>query len=289
MCPAIFEGGGPTSRPYSCDFPGQLKNWLRVQRVPPKLYCFGLQVSLCSTRSQPQDCRSLLNLLLLLDATGFPAALPSSRQNMHPWVALDTYAASNELGSTLILLSGLPEIIGIPGLLDAIGLDAPEELVAIKLRRHIHHCWSRLGHNFFFLILNPLRHCGAACQAEILGTASGAEMADIEQMKKIVPLITCDISFSEHVGVLVFGVNVTDLNFCNQSRATLWVRATCLIVGLRPLIIILITASLSSRTYNIALESEFFVLDGMLSMFVGMTLVCLIGMGLPFHRILMQN
>ena len=36
----------------------------------------------------------------------------------------------------------------------------------------------------------------------------------------------------------------------NQSRATLWVRETCLIVGLLPFIIILITASLSSNTYN---------------------------------------
>ena len=46
------------------------------------------------------------------------------------------------------------------------------------------------------------------------------------------------------------------------------------------MIIILITATLSSKTYNTALESEFFVLDGMLSMFVGMTLVCFIEMGL---------
>ena len=36
----------------------------------------------------------------------------------------------------------------------------------------------------------------------------------------------------------------------NQSRATLWVLETCLIVGLLPLMIILITASLSSNTYN---------------------------------------
>ena len=50
--------------------------------------------------------------------------------------------------------------------------------------------------------------------------------------------------------------------------------------GLRPLIIILITASLSRKTDNIALESEFFVLDGMLPMYVGMMLVCFIGMGL---------
>ena len=36
----------------------------------------------------------------------------------------------------------------------------------------------------------------------------------------------------------------------NQSRATQWVLETCLIVGLLPSIIILITASLSSNTYN---------------------------------------
>ena len=36
----------------------------------------------------------------------------------------------------------------------------------------------------------------------------------------------------------------------NQSRATLWVLETCLIVGLLLLMIILITASLSSNTYN---------------------------------------
>ena len=33
----------------------------------------------------------------------------------------------------------------------------------------------------------------------------------------------------------------------NQSKATRWVLDTCLIVGLRPFIIILITASLSSK------------------------------------------
>ena len=41
-------------------------------------------------------------------------------------------------------------------------------------------------------------------------------MADIEQMKKIVPLITCEIPFSQHVCELVFGANLTDLNFWVQ-------------------------------------------------------------------------
>ena len=58
----------------------------------------------------------------------------------------------------------------------------------------------------------------------------------------------------------MFGVDVPILNLriqvnpVKQTRATLWVLDTCLIVGLLPLIIILITASLSSKTYNIALE-----------------------------------
>ena len=41
-----------------------------------------------------------------------------------------------------------------------------------------------------------------------------------------------------------------------HSRATLCVRETCLIVGLRPLIIILITDLLSSKTYNMAPAPE---------------------------------
>ena len=32
-------------------------------------------------------------------------------------------------------------------------------------------------------------------------------------MKKIVPLITCEIPFSQYVCECVFGVNVTDMNF----------------------------------------------------------------------------
>ena len=39
MCPAICGDCAPMSLPYYFDFPGQLKNWLRVQRSSPKLYC----------------------------------------------------------------------------------------------------------------------------------------------------------------------------------------------------------------------------------------------------------
>ena len=84
---------------------------------------------------------------------------------MHLFVALATSnAASNELGSILILLSGFTEAIGIPGLFVIV-----EQLIKLK-----------------FLVQ----------QVEL-------KMADIEQKKRIVPLITCEIHFSQHLCELV--------------------------------------------------------------------------------------
>ena len=48
--------------------------------------------------------------------------------------------------------------------------------------------------------------------------------------------------------IWIFGSKLIRSN--NQSRATPWVLETCLIVGLLPFMIILITASSSSNTYN---------------------------------------
>ena len=84
-------------------------------------------------------------------------------------------------------------------------------------------------------------------------------MADIEQAQQMIPLIKCEISFGQDVCELdevlvsmqliwIFGSKLIRSN--NQSCATLWVLETCLIVGLLPLMIILITASLSSNTSN---------------------------------------
>ena len=53
----------------------------------------------------------------------------------------------------------------------------------------------------------------------------------------------------------------------NQSSATLCVLETCFIVGLLPLMIILITASLSSNTYNKASWREDWTFEGTESMF----------------------
>ena len=104
---------------------------------------------------------------------------------------------------------------------------------------------------FFFLLLNSFCHRNAADQAETFGASKRAEMANIEQNKKIVPLITREITFGKDVCDLVFDVDVTDLDFgvhpnpVKQSIQSNSVE-TCPIVGRVPLIIILITASLSS-------------------------------------------
>ena len=78
---------GPMSLPCSFDYPGQLKSWLRVQGVSLKLCCFGQPFAV------PGSSRRnvwVFRILLLLDETGLTAALPWSRQGMHPWVALET-------------------------------------------------------------------------------------------------------------------------------------------------------------------------------------------------------
>ena len=120
------------------------------------------------------------------------------------------------------------------------------------------------------LLLHPFRHrFGAAYQAGILSAASRAEMADVEQMKKSVPFVTCEITFGQHVCELMFRINVTNLNLrikINPVKQPIQsnsvVLDTCLIVELRPLIIILDTASLSSNTYNTALEPECVLFGG---------------------------
>ena len=74
-------------------------------------------------------------------------------------------------------------------------------------------------------------------------------MANVELTQKMIPFITCEITLCRYVCELVFGVNVLDLDFWVQIdpvkqpiQSNSVVRETCLIVGLLPLIIILITA-----------------------------------------------
>ena len=81
-------------------------------------------------------------------------------------------------------------------------------------------------------------------------------MADVEQMKKIVPFVTCGITFGQNVCELMFGVNVFDLDFgiminpvkqpIQNNSVGSWNMSHCGASSL--FMIILITASLSSKT-----------------------------------------
>ena len=95
-------------------------------------------------------------------------------------------------------------------------------------------------------------------------TTGGTEMANVEQTQKMIPFITCEIFLLSVCLRVVFSCQCIWFGFLvsklilsnNQSRATLWVLKTCLIVGLLPFMIILITASLYSNTYNKAFWRE---------------------------------
>ena len=82
-------------------------------------------------------------------------------------------------------------------------------------------------------------------------------MANIKQGQQMIPFITCEIPLCQDVCKLVLGVDVFDLdlwikiNSIEQPiKSNSMSSGTCLIVGLLPFIIILITASMSSNTYN---------------------------------------
>ena len=98
-------------------------------------------------------------------------------------------------------------------------------------------------------------------------------MADVEQAQQMIPFITCEIPFGQDVCELVFGVDVFDLDFGVQIKSieqpiksNSVSSETCLIVGLLPFIIILITASLSSNTYNKASGRADWTFEGTESM-----------------------
>ena len=90
--------------------------------------------------------------------------------------------------------------VSIPGLLDAIGIFAVEELAGTCEDKFIAVDFDLCHKSFFSLLfLHPLGHCfRAAYQAGILSAASGAEMSGVEQIKKAVPFVTCEVTFGQN-------------------------------------------------------------------------------------------
>ena len=82
-------------------------------------------------------------------------------------------------------------------------------------------------------------------------------MADVKQTQKMLPFITCEISLGQYVCELVVGVNVFDLDFGVEIDSIEQpIKSNSVGSGnmshcrTSSLFIILITASLSSNTYN---------------------------------------
>ena len=103
--------------------------------------------------------------------------------------------------------SGFEDVIGFFADEELAGTDE-DKIIAVGLDfatiRSSFFCSCTL---FAILLVQP------ACKAGILTAARRAEMADVEQMKKIVPFVTCESTFGENVGKLMFGINVSSLNF----------------------------------------------------------------------------
>ena len=72
--------------------------------------------------------------------------------------------------------------------------------------RHPISYWFRFGDDSFLVItfLRPLRH--------VFGAALRAEKSDIKQIQKMIPYITCGVSFSQDVCELIPRVDVPDLD-----------------------------------------------------------------------------
>ena len=123
-----------------------------------------------------------------------PRCDPSTRQSTHLSASLEN-SASSSLEFHLVLLAGFPAAMSFSGSEDVIRLFADEKLAGTVEDKFIAASLDFATIIFFFrLFLHPLRHrFRATSQAEILSATSRAEMADVEQMKKFVPFVTCEI------------------------------------------------------------------------------------------------
>ena len=116
-----------------------------------------------------------------------------------------------------------------------------------QIRHQLRFCCDSF---FTCIFLRSFRHRFAL--------VDGTEMADVEQNTKDGSIHhVWNFPLSESASWFLVSMYLMWILRCklivsnNQSRASLWVLETCLIVGLLPFMIILITASLSSKICNI--------------------------------------
>ena len=105
--------------------------------------------------------------------------------------------------------------MSIPGLLDAIGIFADEELAGTCEDKFI-----AVDFDFATMFTSPFCSCilfaivlGQLIKLEFLAQQVELKWLMLNKMKKIVPLVTCEITFGQNVCELLLGINVSNLNF----------------------------------------------------------------------------
>ena len=228
--------------------------------------------------------RKLTRFLTCVCCGRFPAALsinpPRNASYSLPW---ELHAPSG-LKFLLTLASSFPDALSITGLSGAIGSFAEEELAETVEDKFV-----TVGFDFATILSSSF--CSCILFAIVLEQLIKLEFwtQQIEQKRLMLknwrrlfqlsrvklPLVKMSASRCLVSMYLIWISESKSIISNNQSKATLWDLDTCLIVGLRPLIIIFITASLSSKMYNISLEPEGFTFDGTWSTLVKSRLMCL--------------
>ena len=185
----------------------------------------------------------------------------------------------------LILLSDFPVAMSFSGLLDAIGLFADDE--------HLGTCEDKfIAVDYDFATILSFSFCSCILFAIVLAQLINLDF--LAQQMELTWLLVNKWRRLFHSSRVKLPLVKMSANWClvsmyriwitesrlilsnNHSKATLWVLDTCLIVGFRPFIIS-ITASLSSKANNIALQPECVLFDGTWSILCRSRLVCAVG------------
>ena len=196
-------------------------------------------------------------------ATGLPVLVRSEFElcafecpkAVHPNpVLLETDRQSSTLNSTLVLASQPPDPLLHIFLPEASSPSFLAQLVKLK-------CWTQ-QRELKWLILNKWTRLFHSSRVKL-------------------PLVNMSASWCWVSAYLIWILGSRLILSNSQSRATLWVLDTCLIVGLLPVTIILIAASLSSET-NTAPHREGLTLDETWSTFLQIQ-IDVLGWILVFH------